>query len=87
MRGTRQRGVDAEGPGMAKDLEDLCVAGESRSRKAVSSLSKYQAINNGTAIYIRSEGWMRVTPKFSQRRAPLLISPNSATPSSRTSPV
>ena len=34
---------------------------------------------SGTAIFISSEGWMVATPIFSQRLAPWLTSPNSAT--------
>lgn len=48
--------------------------------------AKYQASNMGTAIFMSSEGWMRTTPRCSQRRAPWLISPNSATPSSSNRP-
>jgi hypothetical protein len=32
---------------------------------------KYQASISGTAIFSSSDGWMRVTPRLSQRRAPL----------------
>ena len=47
---------------------------------------KYQAIISGIAIFISSDGWMRVTPRSSQRRAPFEMSPNSATPTSSTTP-
>ena len=49
-------------------------------------LSKYQASISGTAIFISSEGWMRVTPMLSQRRAPLTMSPKSATATSSSDP-
>jgi hypothetical protein len=51
-----------------------------------SCFSKYHAIISGTAIFMNSEGWIVATPKFSQRRAPWLISPNSATPTSNAMP-
>jgi len=38
------------------------------------------------AIFMISEGWMRVTPTCSQRRAPFTLMPNSHTASSRITP-
>ena len=37
----------------------------------------------GMASFIISEGWIRMKPKLSQRRAPLEMSPNTATPTSK----
>ena len=51
-----------------------------------SNFWKYQASISGTAIFISSEGWKRATPTFSQRREPLTTVPNSATPTSITTP-
>ena len=55
-------------------------------RTAPSWRWKYQASIMGTAIFIISDGWMRVTPRLSQRVAPLLVSPKNSTPSSSTTP-
>ena len=38
------------------------------------------------AIFSTSDGWIRVTPMCSQRRAPFDTSPNSATPISSARP-
>ena len=51
-----------------------------------SNFWKYHASISGSAIFISSEGWKRATPRFSQRREPLTIVPNSATPTSSTTP-
>ena len=41
---------------------------------------------SGSASFIISEGWKRVTPTCSQRRAPFTTSPKSATITSSTRP-
>ena len=38
------------------------------------------------AIFMISDGWMLVTPRFNQRRAPLRISPNRATAINNNNP-
>ena len=52
---------------------------KSRMRSIVSFLWKYHASIIGSASFIISEGWKRVTPTCSQRRAPFTTSPASAT--------
>jgi hypothetical protein len=47
---------------------------------------KYQASISGMAIFMISEGWMRMKPMLSQRRAPFETSPNSATPPAAARP-
>ncbi len=47
---------------------------------------KYQASIKGSASFSSSDGWKAMTPRFSQRREPLRISPNSATPISSATP-
>ena len=47
---------------------------------------KYQASISGSAIFMSSEGWKRMTPRSSQRREPLTTTPNSATPTSIATP-
>ena len=42
---------------------------------------------SGSASFIISEGWKRVTPTCSQRRAPFTTSPKSATATSSTMPI
>ncbi len=46
---------------------------------------KYQASISGMAIFMISEGWMS-TPTCSQRRAPFLMMPNTATAMSSVTP-
>ena len=40
----------------------------------------------GIAIFMISEGWKRMTPRLSQRRAPFTTSPPSATATSSATP-
>ena len=60
---------------------------KSRSLSPSSWRWKYHASTSGTAIFMISEGWITVTPRFSQRRAPLRTSPKSATPRRSASPI
>ena len=49
-----------------------------------SNFWKYHASISGIATFISSDGWKRMKPRLSQRREPLTTTPNSATPTSRT---
>ncbi|MNT17009.1 hypothetical protein D3C72_1521380 [compost metagenome] len=52
-------------------------------RRAPALCWKNQASISGVAIFRNSDGWMSITPICSQRRAPSLMVPNSATATSR----
>ena len=51
-----------------------------------SNFWKYHASISGTATFMSSDGWNRPKPRFSQRREPLTVTPQSATPTSNTTP-
>ncbi len=55
---------------------------KSGQRMRPSNFWKYQASIIGSATFMSSEGWMRATPRLSQRREPLTTTPKSATPTS-----
>ncbi len=60
---------------------------KSRSRSVASCLWNHHASISGSASFIISEGWKRVTPTCSQRRAPFTTSPNSATATRKARPI
>ena len=59
---------------------------KSRKRVCPSRNWKNHASIKGIAIFISSEGWMRATPRSSQRCAPLDTSPKSSTATSSSTP-
>ena len=62
------------------------TAPTSRSDGGSARWCRYQAHIIGTASFMISDGWKRITPRSSQRCAPLPMSPASATTTSSTSP-
>ena len=49
-------------------------------------LCRYQATIIGRAIFMISEGWIRVKPRLSQRVEPLTVTPATSTPISSNTP-
>ena len=62
----------------------IAVSTKSVQPMRPSNFWKYHASISGSAIFMSSEGWNRATPRLSQRREPLTVVPNTATPISMT---